>query len=447
MHRLLALVGLLGLAGGCTAPIGADGAGAGDRGGKDDAPASPEGLGGLGGRAIADTRLEVDLTTLQATAHVAFEAGTASTARLELSHTLGGAVTATTGTAQIVGDALLLDGLPQDAAQVSVRYQIPIGGAYQVTNRDDVYDAGTYMWPTQCSALFPCHAQPADGTTFSLSLTGIPDGMTAIYPSTLPEVPSYQLAWAVGPYRYVSYGKTAAGTEVGFYVIHQDVTSEYEQSIGEALRRGFDFVEKTYGPYRFGTRVASVEVDTLPTFAGGQEHHPYWHIASSDFGVTETHIHEAVHGWFGDGVRIACWEDLLLSEGVTTYVTMRTRVAIGDIEEREAWGTLAYQSNSPLHGGVAAWPPGCTGTSSTFAPDGDPHDEVYSRGAQFLREVARQIGVDVLDGALADFYRDHGGKAARVDDLLAGIHASTGFDPTALAETWLRAVSTPVAQP
>jgi hypothetical protein len=27
----------------------------------------------------------------------------------------------------------------------------------------------------------------------------------------------------------------------------------------------------------------------------------------------------AVHGWFGDAVRMRCWEDLLISEG--TYVT------------------------------------------------------------------------------------------------------------------------------
>ena len=86
-------------------------------------------------------------------------------------------------------------------------------------------------------------------------------------------------------------------------------------------------------------------------------------------------------------------------------------------------------------------------TAASFDPDGAPHREVYYRGGQFLREVARKVGFEVLDGALADFYRDHAGKAARVRDLLDSIRVSTGFDPQPLAKIWLRAKTTPEAAP
>src|SRR6185295_14609518 len=118
---------------------------------------------------------------------------------------------------------------------------------------------------------------------------GIPEGMTAVYPSVLAEAPSYQIAWAVGDYHYLSFGKTAAGTEVGFYVLTKD-EDELLAPPGETLKKGFDFLERTYGAYRFGPRVAGVQVRTLPSYAGGQEHHPFWHVShlySDDFNIHE----------------------------------------------------------------------------------------------------------------------------------------------------------------
>ena len=48
------------------------------------------------------------------------------------------------------------------------------------------------------------------------------------------------------------------------------------------------------------------------------EHHPFVHIGSVAIGDEETNVHESAHGWFGDGIRIACWEDFVLSEGTVS---------------------------------------------------------------------------------------------------------------------------------
>jgi aminopeptidase N len=34
-------------------------------------------------------------------------------------------------------------------------------------------------------------------------------------------------------------------------------------------------------------------------------------------------VHEAAHGWFGDGVRLRCWEDFVLSEGTASHLDAR----------------------------------------------------------------------------------------------------------------------------
>jgi hypothetical protein len=431
MRRLSLLLVLAG----CTGPVAEDAA---DPGALEAASR---------GRGIAETHLAIDLTTMAATATLAFDSGSDPNARLELSRALSAKVRNVTGQATIDGDAVVLSGLPAGGAQIAVDYSIAHSPAYAVHDvpQYNEYDAGTYLWPDRCGALFPCHSLPADGTSFTLSITGVPEGMTAVYPSTLAEAPSYQIAWAVGRYRYVSFGTTAAGTEVGFHVL-RDYEDAFLAARGEVLRKAFDFAERTYGAYRFGPRVASVEVSTLPGFSGGQEHHPYWHVDTlSD---DQTNVHESIHGWFGDGIRVACWEDLALSEGVTTYVTARTLMAIGALSEADAWDSIAGPATSMRHSGVPAWPQGCTGgTRGSFDEDGQPHYEVYMRGAQFMREVARQVGVDKLDTVLAAFYRDHGGKAAHMADLLDSIRSGTGFDPRPLAQTWLRAGTTPEATP
>ena len=48
-----------------------------------------------------------------------------------------------------------------------------------------------------------------------------------------------------------------------------------------------------------------------------------------------THAHEAAHGWFGDGIRLACWEDFVLSEGTVSYLSAHVlgQVAGADAEQ------------------------------------------------------------------------------------------------------------------
>lgn len=67
----------------------------------------------------------------------------------------------------------------------------------------------------------------------------------------------------------------------------------------------------------------------------------------------------------------------------------------------------------------------------------------YMKGAMFFRAVAEEIGAAELDRALAAFFAAHVGRAAGMQDLLDRIEAETGFDPTALAEAWLRRLGRP----
>jgi hypothetical protein len=308
--------------------------------------------------------------------------------------------------------------------------------------RFDGWDATpglTFLWPAYCGNLFPCHSDPADGTTFELAVAGVPEGSVAVYPAEIPApAPAYQIGLAVGDYTYERLGETSAGTEVGLYT--QPGGAETARTGAASLVGHFDWLETTLGPYLFGPKAASVAVDWGPGDFGGLEHHPYWHIDDGQMGDANTHAHEAAHGWFGGGVRLACWEDLVLSEGTVTYLAARAIEAVdGPDAGAEQWATYERELAELVEGGddTPAWlPETCNAIDLTTHPLWSL--VTYYKGALFLRAVEEAVGREALDAALAGFYRRHGGKsAARVQDLLNALEAATGLDPRPLAERWL----------
>lgn len=298
--------------------------------------------------------------------------------------------------------------------------------------------ASTVTWPYFCGNLFPCHSATSDGTEFSLNITGVPSGSTAIYPAAIEdEAPPYMLAWAVGNYECQALGVTDAGTAVKVCWLPRGRTAALA---GTANLVGvFDWYETMIGPYMWGNDVAAVSVNWGPSGAGGMEHHPYWHVDDASMESEETQAHEAAHGWFGNGVRIACWEDFVLSEGTVTYLAAHALGEVaGDELEEATWASyqeeLDYAVENEEH--TNAWPQGCG--SIDLLNDHYFTEIPYMKGAFFYRAVAREIGEYELDQVLASFYAQHAGQAMHMQDMLTHIQAETGFDPTSLATHWLR---------
>jgi hypothetical protein len=295
----------------------------------------------------------------------------------------------------------------------------------------------TVTWPYFCGNLFPCHSQPADGTQFTLALDGIPTGKSAVFPSEIDtDSPPYMLAWAVGAYQRTELGTTTAGTKVATYWLPGGETAAKTGT--KHLRAAFDWYEKTLGPYSFGPEVASVSVVWGEGLYGGMEHHPYWHVAKDAMNDEVTHVHEAAHGWFGDGVRLRCWEDFVLSEGTVSYLAARSlAVTAGPTMEKTVWDGYQDDLDAAIsEGGAPAWPKGCN--QIDIIKDNLFTNLPYMQGAFFYKDVAAQVGVDVLDRVIGRFYVAHKNQPAGMQDMIDAIKADTGFDPTPIAEARLR---------
>ncbi len=321
---------------------------------------------------------------------------------------------------------------------IAARKQVEVEIAYAF--RDHAGTEGltkqgsTFVWPTFCGNLFPCKSDPSDGVRFSLTVHGAED--TIVAPASIPaDAPSYMIAWAEGDYTRLALGTTADGTKVAVYHRPEEEIATREGT--ESLLDAFEWLETTYGAYLFGSEVASVSVDWGPGAFGGMEHHPFWHVSRDSMADAETHVHEATHGWFGDGVRLACWEDLVLSEGTTSYVTARALEAVRGAEAGEkVWSDYERRLDRVIaDDDRVARPDGC---NEIDVLKDLWNDVVYMKGAFFYRAVEAEIGKDAMDGALRSFYAEHGGGAATVDEMLEAIEAESGFDPEPLADGWLR---------
>ena len=385
---------------------------------------------GASGVNVETTHLDIDLAARTATATIELEK--AGNVALEASGLTIKKVTDARGNRRfkVTSGTLLVSSV---LGKLVVEYSFA-----QHTNADGLLPGGsTVLWPYFCGNLFPCHSQPADGTQFTLSLDGVPSGKQAIYPASIDaDSPPYMLAWAVGAYTKKDLGTTAAGTNVSTYWLPGGQTAALAGT--KNLVKAFDWFEQTLGPYAFGHDVASVSVVWGEGMYGGMEHHPYWHVAKDAMADEVTHVHEAAHGWFGDGVRLRCWEDFVLSEGTVSYLAARARGKVaGSATETRIWAEYEDELEAAIaEGGAPAWPTGCN--QIDILRDKLFTNLPYMQGAFFYKDVAAKVGADKLDEILGDFYKAHRTKPASMQQMIDAIRTATGFDPTPIAEARLR---------
>lgn len=389
---------------------------------------------------ILSTTIALDLTTLAGTATIDVIPGPGGV-RLDV-HGLDVHAVRVDGAdvALSVADGTLT--VPATAqAELAVDYTFPTRTVGQFDGWMPTLGV-TFIWPDHCGNLYPCDPAMADGAVFGFEVTGVPEGQTAIYPTTTySDAPAYMPGIAVGNYTKVDLGATPAGTTVSAWYL-TDVAGGYEDTVaGTAhLVDAFDFYETTYGPYAFGPDVGTVQVDWGSDSWGGMEHHPYFHVGMYDFWNGEAQVHEAAHGWFGDGVRVACWEDFVLSEGTVTYMAAR---AMEESAGPDLWAYYVEDFLEPICDGrdvnTIVLPETCN------AIDFEESDvwslATYMKGACFYEEVGERIGYEVLDAVIGSFYVANVNDAARMRAMIDAIEAAA--DPAdvdaieAYATDWL----------
>jgi hypothetical protein len=437
-----------------TGGMAGSGVGTGGTGGHENPPAAEDWM-----RDIVSTDLQLDLTELTGKATIVLKDSKSLAASLEIGDLTIQSVENATGSLnydikdhpQPPKGKQLNIGLPSEGNDPTIIVKYTFNSQPNAKFDGWMANSGvTFLWPYFCGNLFPCKSDPADGLKFSVNVTGVPAGSTAVYPTNiLGDAPSYQFAIAVGDFKKLDLGQTSKGTKVSWWSLNSIPGNDADLATGTAhLRDVFDFYETTYGDYTFGTEVGTVAVDWGQGPFTGMEHHPFWHVAGDYVKSTTVHAHEAAHGWFGDGVRIKCWEDFVLSEGTATYFAARSLGQFGiDLWPKYECGLKLICDDDPTNGAnVVALPDTCD--KIDIYTDPLRTHATYAKGAYFYKNVAAVIGVDVLDQAFSEFYKAHVGTAASMQELIDHIKTKTDANGAAaidmLETQWLKTLACPV---
>ena len=331
--------------------------------------------------------------------------------------------------------------------EVEISYSFPERNPQQFDGW--IPDLGlSFIWPDHCGNLYPCHPDTRDGIEFSVDVSGIPEGWVAIHAQdVVPEAPPYMPAIAIGDYTQMQVGTTTSGIEVLAWYLDGEAGATDAYLGVQNMVQSIDFMEETYGPYAFGDRIGTVEVNWGMDSYGGMEHHPFFHVGHMDFWNEETQIHEVAHGWFGNAVRLECWEDFVLSEGTVTYMTART---LEQVAGEDLWAYYVDYFLEPIcQGGVnntVVMPEGCN--ELDFENSSLWSLATYMKGACFYEELGDILSPEVLDSHISEFYNNYTYRSARMEDMIEHILMNSSPEQQERIEQsvfdWLQSSECPV---
>ncbi|XP_018560448.1 LOW QUALITY PROTEIN: aminopeptidase RNPEPL1 [Lates calcarifer] len=190
-------------------------------------------------------------------------------------------------------------------------------------------------------SFFPCFDTPAVKSTYTATVR-VPDGVTVLMSASRSSyskpdrvfqfsmefpVPSYLVALVAGELQHVDVGPRSR------VWAEPCLLSCAVKKLGGSVERWLGVAEELFGPYLWGRCDIVFLPPSFPIVA--MENPCLTFIIasileSSEFLLIDV-IHEIAHGWFGNAVTNATWEEMWLSEGLATYAQRRiTTEAYGE---------------------------------------------------------------------------------------------------------------------
>jgi len=305
---------------------------------------------------------------------------------------------------------------------------------------------------------FPCFDEPSFKVPWQLSLrvragdlaisntpveseTAEKDGRKLVRFAETPPMPSYLVAFVVGPFEVIDAGKKVR------IVVPRGLTKEAAFAVKNSpviLER----LEKYFGvPYPYA-KLDIVAVPQLVSFAAmenaGLVTFSKQLLLAKAQDVTPAFerrcisilVHEMAHQWFGNLVTMAWWDDVWLNEAFASWMEGKILVAW---KPQWTWETVTA--------GEAAW--ARMGDSLLSArtirqPIGSKHDIdnafddiTYLKGQSVVAMFEAWVGEEKFAKGVARYLGTHAWKNATSADFMAAISAEAGRDVAPAFSTFL----------
>ncbi|HEX8790705.1 MAG TPA: M1 family metallopeptidase [Polyangiaceae bacterium] len=359
---------------------------------------------------------------------------------------------------------------PVGKARIHIEYTAPFGrgqhGLYRATE-----DKADYVF-TQFEAIaarqaFPCFDEPSFKIPYTVSLV-VPDSMVAVantheishaalssgwkrvdFDATQP-LPSYLVAFAVGPFDVVSGEDVPAdGVRTRRLPLRAITPKGRGRDVGYALAHTGEFVtllEKYTGiEYPWD----KLDIVAVPGKGGAMENaglvtfgeqlllmDPATAPVSQRRGYASVMAHELAHQWTGDLVTMAWWDDTWLNEAFATWLAAKI------VEE---WDPKMHAALSLLRGGLRAMSVDALASARAIRqPITSTHDIenafdtiTYQKGGAVLDMFERWVGADAWQKGLHAHLVAHRFGNATADDFLQAENDASGRDVKSAFHTFL----------
>jgi aminopeptidase N len=363
--------------------------------------------------------------------------------------------------------------LPVGPHAISVAFTAAIDreksrGIYSEREGSDRY-VYTFFEPIDARRAFPCFDEPSYKVPWQLTfhvkqdhvaLANTPveretpeaNGMKKVETAVTRPLPSYLVAFVVGPFELVDGGSAGRVKTPIRFVIPKGRAAElgYAKQITPKVVAALeDYFDMPY-PY------IKLDVAVVPRFWGTMEHpgivamgqpltliRPDQETRDRKQSYTNILAHELAHYWFGDLVTMAWWDDTWLNEALGEWSDMiitdaaepgwrfrdnRVFIATGAMRADETLSTQSIRQPVTTREGIAA----------SF--DGQI---TYFKGASMFRMFESFVGRDAWRKFIHAYLRAHAWGNASADDFLRNVSEHLGPATAAAMRTFLEQPGVP----
>jgi alanyl aminopeptidase len=340
-------------------------------------------------------------------------------------------------------------------------------GAFKQT-----YSGATYVY-TQLESIyarrvFPCVDEPDSKVPWQLTLD-VPKQVIAVsntpvvkesevagghrfeFAKTKP-LPSYLVAFGVGPFDVVDGGKTKSGAPVRIIALKgRGADAAYA---AKHTARILDLLEEYFGmPYPY-EKLDMLAVPIVIGFSAMENaglvtlveplvlfdaKKPSWQQRRR---YISTAAHELAHQWFGDYVTMAWWDDIWLNEGFATWLERKIQVKF-----EPAW----HDELAELDTRMGALDADALVNARRIRQPIEKVDDIfnafdgitYTKGAAVLNTFEHYVGPDVFQKGVREYLKSRAFGTATSENFIAAVSAAAGKDLAPAFATYLEQPGAP----